>query len=99
MTVLISTATGVLTPPTSPSASLTAVVSAPRHPVKKNDDDLLEEAARHTRFWASYDADPRSATAWADAATSTWRRPEQALTTAVREGLDQWDEEGGYDPA
>ncbi|MWV51471.1 hypothetical protein GRS96_19585 (plasmid) [Rathayibacter sp. VKM Ac-2803] len=99
MTVLISTATGVHTPPISPSASLTASDSKAHHPITDDANDLLEEAARHARFWASYDADPRSATAWADAGTSTWRRPARVALVPVREGLDQWDEEGGYDPA
>lgn len=97
MTALLSTATGVSTPPPRPSASL-AAVDAGSHRLGADADGLLEEAARHARFWASYDADPRSATAWADAATSTWRRPDRRAITPVREGLDQWDGEGGYDP-
>ena len=98
MTALIRTApttsspmTFPRTPPRRASRPRAAVPAVPAA-------ELQEEADRHTRFWASYEAAPGSATAWADAALSTWRRPSPAPRAALRAGLDQWDEEGGYDP-
>ncbi|MCJ1687458.1 hypothetical protein [Rathayibacter sp. VKM Ac-2927] len=95
MTALISTAPTTGSPMTRLPVAPRPRTAVPVVPA----DDLREEAARHTRFWASYDAAPGSVTAWADAALSTWRRPAPAPRSPAREGLDQWDEEGGYDPA
>ncbi|KQQ03375.1 MULTISPECIES: hypothetical protein [unclassified Rathayibacter] len=57
---------------------------------------LHEETARETRFWQSYDTDPTSTTAWADAATTAWRSP--AAAARAEKDIDRWNDEGGSDP-
>ncbi|PPI41764.1 MULTISPECIES: hypothetical protein [unclassified Rathayibacter] len=62
--------------------------------------DLLAQASegadREIRFRASFDTDPSSSTAWADAAAVAWRGA--ASSAGEEKDLDRWNDEGGSDP-
>ncbi|MBF4461010.1 MULTISPECIES: hypothetical protein [unclassified Rathayibacter] len=55
-----------------------------------------KEARRFVQFWKSYDADPVSRTAWADAAHRAWLDP--GIGRRDVPDVDRWNDEGGADP-
>ncbi|WP_146076820.1 hypothetical protein [Rathayibacter tritici] len=66
-------------------------------PVRSSPLTLLAlETDREARFWASYDMNPASTTAWADAAMIAWQSP--AAAARAEKDLDRWNDEGGSDP-
>ncbi|QHC67897.1 hypothetical protein GSU68_15885 [Rathayibacter sp. VKM Ac-2759] len=57
---------------------------------------VTDSAPTAARFWESYDTDPSSSTAWADAAALAWQSP--AAAARGERDIDRWNEEGGSDP-
>ncbi|NQX27427.1 hypothetical protein HQQ81_08695 [Microbacteriaceae bacterium VKM Ac-2854] len=90
------------TAPTLAGASLLTLATTAPHTARQHPSassiTVEREADRYHRFWTSYDANPDSATAWTDAVTTAWHKPQRTSTTIESVSVDRWNNEGGSDP-